>query len=176
MLDEASEDKLLDELEPVMAPGGVVVEFHTVDLFPERWFDLVLVLRADTSVLYDRLQKRCVCVCVYGGALHAGEENCCGAREQRSTLPPIFITSLSGYNEKKLNENMEAENMEVILCDARDSYAEEIVHEVCIQVEILTPHLSLSPPAVPHIIKHTHTYILKHAPVCPRFHLTLSTI
>lgn len=41
-----------------MATGGNVVEFHSVDFFPERWFDLVLVLRADNTVLYDRLKLR----------------------------------------------------------------------------------------------------------------------
>lgn len=41
-----------------MAEGGVALEFHSVDFFPERWFDLVLVLRTDNTVLYDRLAKR----------------------------------------------------------------------------------------------------------------------
>jgi adenylate kinase len=58
IVDEASEDRLLDELEPIMARGNVLVEHHSVDLFPERWFDLVLVLRTDNKVLYDRLVQR----------------------------------------------------------------------------------------------------------------------
>lgn len=52
------EDKLLDELEEILKEGGKVVDFHTCEIFPERWFDLVLVLRADTSSLYDRMVKR----------------------------------------------------------------------------------------------------------------------
>ena len=52
------DDALLDELEEILAPGGCVVDFHSCDLFPERWFDLVLVLRTDNTVLYDRLSKR----------------------------------------------------------------------------------------------------------------------
>ena len=52
------EDRLLDELEDELEPGGAVVEYHGADLFPERWYDLVLVLRSDTNVLYDRLQSR----------------------------------------------------------------------------------------------------------------------
>ena len=55
MLDD---DALCDELEEQMAKGGNIIDFHTVDFFPERWFDLVLVLRTDNTVLYDRLQKR----------------------------------------------------------------------------------------------------------------------
>lgn len=58
ILDQASEDKLLDDLEPVMAAGGNIVEYHSVDFFPERWFDLVLVLRTNNTVLFDRLTAR----------------------------------------------------------------------------------------------------------------------
>jgi len=64
------EDKLLDHLEIELEKArensaaddsgnnGIVIDYHSCDLFPERWFDLVLVLRADTHVLYDRLLKR----------------------------------------------------------------------------------------------------------------------
>lgn len=41
-----------------MAAGGVIVDFHTVDFFPERFFQLVLVLRTDNTVLFDRLVAR----------------------------------------------------------------------------------------------------------------------
>jgi adenylate kinase len=52
------EDKLLDEMEDMVAPGGCVVDFHASELFPERWFDLVVVLRTDNAVLYRRLEAR----------------------------------------------------------------------------------------------------------------------
>ncbi|GAA5801314.1 AAA domain-containing protein [Helicostylum pulchrum] len=52
------EDKLLDELEEILKEGGKIVDFHTCEIFPERWFDLVLVLRTDTAGLYDRMSKR----------------------------------------------------------------------------------------------------------------------
>jgi adenylate kinase len=93
MRDEASEDKLLDEMEPLMAEGGYIVEFHSVDFFPERWFDLVLVLRTNNTVLYDRLVSR-------------------------------------GYSQKKIEENISAEIMCVVLEEARESYDEAIVHEL----------------------------------------------
>ena len=41
-----------------MAAGGVILEHHSVAFFPERWFELVLVLTADNTVLFDRLTKR----------------------------------------------------------------------------------------------------------------------
>ncbi|KAG0312670.1 hypothetical protein BGZ97_010961 [Linnemannia gamsii] len=52
------EDKLIDEMEEMMRPGGKIVDFHTCEIFPERWFDLVIVLRTDNGVLYPRLESR----------------------------------------------------------------------------------------------------------------------
>jgi len=69
------EDKVCDALEEQMSAGGNVVDYHSCGFFPERcatvrvastgaspalgsWFDLVLVLQADNSVLYERLHKR----------------------------------------------------------------------------------------------------------------------
>ena len=48
-----------DELEPMMSQqGGIILEFHSCDFFPERWFDLVVLLRANNTELFDRLQTR----------------------------------------------------------------------------------------------------------------------
>lgn len=52
------EDKVVDALEDVLSAGGCLVDYHSCDFFPERWFDLVVVLQTDNSVLYDRLEKR----------------------------------------------------------------------------------------------------------------------
>lgn len=38
--------------------GGCVVDYHGCDFFPERWFDIVVVLRCDNTILYDRLAAR----------------------------------------------------------------------------------------------------------------------
>ncbi|KAE9410950.1 P-loop containing nucleoside triphosphate hydrolase protein [Gymnopus androsaceus JB14] len=87
------EDKLLDELEPIVAEGGVILDWHTCEIFPERWPDLVVVLRCEHSQLWDRLEKR-------------------------------------SYPLKKIQENNEAEIMQVVLEEARSSYPEEIVVEL----------------------------------------------
>jgi adenylate kinase len=92
------EDKLLDAMEAILDQAaeegqGIVADYHVCEIFPERWFDLVLVLRTSTDILFDRLTTR-------------------------------------GYNEKKRSENMESEIMQIILEEARESYAQEIVHEV----------------------------------------------
>ncbi|GAM28773.1 hypothetical protein SAMD00019534_119490, partial [Acytostelium subglobosum LB1] len=87
------EDKVCDELEDVMAPGGVIVDHHGCEWFPERWFDLVIVLRTDTQSLYERLVKR-------------------------------------NYNDKKIENNIDCEIMQMILEEAMSSYKPEIVMEM----------------------------------------------
>ncbi|CAA7266578.1 unnamed protein product [Cyclocybe aegerita] len=87
------EDRLLDDLEAVVAPGGVILDWHTCEAFPERWADLVVVLTCDHSKLWNRLEAR-------------------------------------GYSLKKIQENNEAEIMQVVLEEARSSYPAEIVVEL----------------------------------------------
>ncbi|KAK7539069.1 AAA domain-containing protein [Phyllosticta citricarpa] len=52
------EDKLLDALENEAQAGGLIIDWHACDLFPRRWIDLVVVLRCDSTRLYDRLAAR----------------------------------------------------------------------------------------------------------------------
>ncbi|KAL9007257.1 MAG: hypothetical protein Q9188_000060 [Gyalolechia gomerana] len=87
------EDKLLDAIEAEIDKGGCLIDWHACDLFPEGWIDLVIVLRSDSTVLYDRLTAR-------------------------------------NYSGPKLQENMDAEIMEVLLAEARDAFDEEIVIEL----------------------------------------------
>ncbi|KAF8844055.1 P-loop containing nucleoside triphosphate hydrolase protein [Paxillus ammoniavirescens] len=84
------EDKLLDELEPLVSQGGVILDWHTCDIFPERWVDLVVVLRCDHTLLWERLEKR-------------------------------------NYSLKKIQENNEAEIMNVVYDEAMESYQPESV-------------------------------------------------
>jgi adenylate kinase len=53
------EDRLLDHLEELLGgEGGFLVEHHGCELFPERWFDAVVVLQTDNTLLWDRLLAR----------------------------------------------------------------------------------------------------------------------
>jgi adenylate kinase len=52
------DDKICDLLESYIGQGGNIVDFHSCELFPERWFELVLVLRTNTDILFDRLTER----------------------------------------------------------------------------------------------------------------------
>lgn len=85
--------QLLDAIEPNLEAGGQIVDWHACDLFPPSLIDLVVVVRCNSTILYDRLKSR-------------------------------------GYSDKKLDENMDAEIMEVLLQEARDSYDEQIVVEL----------------------------------------------
>ncbi|KAM7194779.1 Inosine triphosphate pyrophosphatase-like protein [Naviculisporaceae sp. PSN 640] len=52
------EDKLLDAMEDQVLQGGCIIDWHACDLFPKSWIDLVVVLRVDSTTLYDRLTAR----------------------------------------------------------------------------------------------------------------------
>lgn len=52
------EERVLDEMEDIMSAGGNIVDYHGCDFFPERWFDIVFVLRTDNTILYDRLKLK----------------------------------------------------------------------------------------------------------------------
>jgi adenylate kinase len=54
------EDALIQELEPLThdPSRGLILEYHSNDLFPSEWIDAVFVLRTDNTILYDRLVSR----------------------------------------------------------------------------------------------------------------------
>jgi len=47
------EDPLLDDLEEIQKEGNNIFEYHGADLFPERWFKLVVVLNTGLFVFTD---------------------------------------------------------------------------------------------------------------------------
>jgi len=53
-----NDDKVLDEIEPLADEGGLILDWHTCDTFPERWVDLAVVLRCDHTRLWNRLEER----------------------------------------------------------------------------------------------------------------------
>mmetsp|Transcript_1182 Transcript_1182/g.2883 ORF Transcript_1182/g.2883 Transcript_1182/m.2883 type:complete len:180 (+) Transcript_1182:1747-2286(+) len=55
---EFDDDKICDELELQVPSGGLIVDFHSAGFFPESWIDLVVLLRADNSQIFDRLTAR----------------------------------------------------------------------------------------------------------------------
>ncbi|EEB08636.1 nucleoside-triphosphatase [Schizosaccharomyces japonicus yFS275] len=90
---DVDEDKLMDYLEERVKQGGCIIDWHTCDMFPEEWIDLVLVLRTDHSKLWERLEGR-------------------------------------KYPLHKIQENNEAEIMQVCLDEAREAFDENVVIEL----------------------------------------------
>ena len=86
------DDMVNDFLEPIMMNGGIIVDFHGSDFFPERFFDFVFIFRTNNTVLFDRLTER-------------------------------------GYNQKKIELNVECEILEVCKEEAIESYKPEIIFE-----------------------------------------------
>lgn len=102
-----------------MKAGGCLIDWHACEVFPESWIDLVVVLRVDSTTLYDRLKERYVTCC------HqlAGFFSPC--------ITALRLTgSLSNYADAKLQENLDSEIMEVLLQEAREAYDPEIVIEL----------------------------------------------
>ncbi|THY76776.1 hypothetical protein D6C94_02852 [Aureobasidium pullulans] len=50
------EDKLLDAIEPDLEAGGQIIDWHACDMFPQSLIDLVVVIRCNSTILYDRLK------------------------------------------------------------------------------------------------------------------------
>jgi len=55
---EFDEDATLDEIEPLVDEGGYILDFHSAFFIPENWVKLVVLLRCDNTILYDRLKAR----------------------------------------------------------------------------------------------------------------------
>ena len=58
MSSDGPHTKVLDAITQDVVHGGVIIDWHVCDIFPTAWIDLVLVLRAETEPLYDRLKTR----------------------------------------------------------------------------------------------------------------------
>ncbi|EPQ30057.1 uncharacterized protein PFL1_02174 [Pseudozyma flocculosa PF-1] len=130
---EVNEDAVLDHLEPLTgnrapeplneaeeqqqqqqedvegegeARGGLVLDWHTCDLYPERWVDLVVVLRCDHAVLWQRLEKR-------GYTLKKIQENneaeIMGVvlDDARSSYPAEAIVELRSQESGDVEDNVE---------------------------------------------------------------------
>lgn len=55
---EFNEDKVISELETMLTEGGLIMDFHSAYFLPEESTDLVVLLRCNNTVLYDRLKAR----------------------------------------------------------------------------------------------------------------------
>ena len=104
---ELDEDKINDELEILLSnDGGNIVDFHTCEIFPQRWFDLVIVLRTSNDILYPRLEARGY------NALKISENIECEimqvvADEARESYDESIVFELENNSIDDMNKNLE---------------------------------------------------------------------
>lgn len=100
------EDRVIDELEDRIGEGGKILDYHGCDFFPERWFDIVFVLRTTTTNLYDRLKSR-------GYNAKKMEDNIqCEIfqtvlEEAHNSYRPEVVHELQSNTPEELEENLE---------------------------------------------------------------------
>lgn len=99
------EDKLMDGLEEAMSVGGNIVDYHSCEFFPERWFDVVFVLRADNTTIYDRLTSR-----GYTGKKLEDNIQCeifhTILEEAKNSYKTEIVHELSSKNPEELQDNI----------------------------------------------------------------------
>ncbi|XP_070541811.1 adenylate kinase isoenzyme 6-like [Ptychodera flava] len=100
------EDRIIDELEDVVREGNCVLDYHSCEFFPERWFDLIFVLRTDNTILYNRLEAR-----GYTGRKLQDNIQCeifqTILEEARNSYLPSIVYELSSNEPEEIDSNIE---------------------------------------------------------------------
>lgn len=101
------EDKVLDYIEEEMSSekGGMIVDYHTCDFFPERYFDFVVVLRSDNGILFQRLKKRGYEQKKITENVDAEIFQIC-LDEARESYKPEIVIELNNNSTKDMEENV----------------------------------------------------------------------
>jgi adenylate kinase len=55
---EFDDNMIINELTDYIPDGGYILDFHSSYFFPEDWVDLVVLIRCNNTVLFDRLKER----------------------------------------------------------------------------------------------------------------------
>lgn len=101
------EDEVLDRLEGIMKDGGVVLDYHSVDWFPERWIQMAVVLQCRTEVLYDRLVDRGYSKQKLNNNMECEILRVIGD-EVVDNYPKVPLLKLNNNDEKDMDENVKA--------------------------------------------------------------------
>lgn len=85
--DVLDEDKLLKKLKPMMKAGGLLLEYHSSEMFAQKLVDVVFVTTSNNTQLYDRLKAR-------GYNNHKIEQNV-----QCEIFQQIYQEAMKAHNE-----------------------------------------------------------------------------
>lgn len=101
-----------------MQEGGKVAEYHSSELFPERWFQSVYVVRCDTNILFKRLEER-----GYNGKKIQNNVEYeifqMGLDEAKSSYRPEIVHEVNGEKDEDCEKGLE------MVKDFLDSYKEK---------------------------------------------------
>ncbi|PHU15878.1 Adenylate kinase isoenzyme 6 -like protein [Capsicum chinense] len=104
--DQGPRHRVCDELENLMVEGGNIVDHHYCDFFPEHWFDHVVLLQTDISVLYDRFIKR-----GYSDQKLASNTECemfqVLLEEAKENYPEDIVVILRSNSQEDITKNVE---------------------------------------------------------------------
>lgn len=101
-----------------MQEGGNVAEYHSSEFFPERFFQVVFVVRCDTNILFKRLEER-------GYNAKKIQNNVeyeifqVGLDEAKSSYRPDIVHEVRGEKEEDTQKGL------VMVKDFLDSYKEK---------------------------------------------------
>lgn len=88
-----------------MKEGNNVAEYHSSEFFPERWFQVVYVVRCNTDVLFKRLEDR-------GYSSKKIQNNVeyeifqIAYDQAKSSYKPAIVFEVRGENEDQLEDNL----------------------------------------------------------------------
>lgn len=104
---EYDEDKVLNQIIPFMTQGGCVLDFHSSGFLPEDMIELVVLIRCDNTILYDRLKAR-----NYSDKKIKENIECeimeVTSEEVRDTFPENKILELRGEQVDDMSANLES--------------------------------------------------------------------
>jgi adenylate kinase len=106
---EFDDEKVIQELQPMINEGGCILDFHTADFIPEEWVNLVVLIRCDNTILYDRLKAR-------GYSDKKIKENIeceimeVTSEEVREAFPEEKIVELRGEQVQDMTKNLDCVN------------------------------------------------------------------
>ena len=89
---------------------GGLIDTHFCNIFPSKWFNAIIVLTCDNTILWDRLKARYVII-----------------HNSIDSIDIIIVYIYRGYGDAKIQENVTAEIMRVILDEAYDYHPKDMI-------------------------------------------------
>jgi adenylate kinase len=93
-------------MEPEALEGGCIIDWHSCEIFPQSWIDLVVVLRVNSTLLYDRLKARNYAENKLQENLDSEIMEVC-LEEARESYDPQIVVELTSDTTEDMESNVE---------------------------------------------------------------------